>query len=369
MLTQVVPLKGFLEERAKGLMTNDYALGDGAWLDLQGTIEPVLGPYRVDEDRWFGYKAAFEAVITLADDPEMHRLARLNEERQDVQNNLPIDEKYRRGTVGIPPFVRVVNTVFSAGGGDSGVQRALLDLPTNERIVAGRGAKRLLLKNIYEAKFRMILQPISKIAFMAGDQPKVTFDAFFTHILIRESMRGLGPRGIASDRTTTARQKETEINGAIEEATADISGLYAFQFLVDRGKLDRGFNETMYTSFLASQLASLRSGLTDPQAASAAIQVNYFLDNGGITLTSDGVLSVNPERMRQNVLDFTRDLMMLQATGGTDERTMIAKRADLRPAVKAAMDRLKDVPLYIAPRFVTGQQLLSEAKRPGGLDR
>src|SRR5687767_15942960 len=101
-----------------------------------------------------------------------------------------------------------------------------------------------MLKNNQEAKFRTVLQPISKVALSAADQQNVSFDAFFTHILMHELMHGLGPHNITvNGRTTTVRQEMKELSSAVEEAKADVSGLFALQFLVDRGKLDKAFED------------------------------------------------------------------------------------------------------------------------------
>src|SRR4030095_10389240 len=129
----------------------------------------------------------------------------------------------------------VVNTVFSSGDANRGVQTAAFNLPNDERVVAEKGSKRVMLKNNQEAKFRMVLQPISKVALAAGDQANVSFDAFFTHILMHELMHGLGPHNISvSGRTTTVRQELKDTYSTIEEAKADISGLWGVEFLGDK---------------------------------------------------------------------------------------------------------------------------------------
>src|SRR5262245_6697538 len=109
-----------------------------------------------------------------------------------------------------------------------------------------------MLRNSQEAKFRMVLRPIAGIALSSADQVNVDFDAFFTHILMHEVMHGLGPHNVTVDgRATTVRAQLKETYSTIEEAKADVSGLFALQLLVDRGKLDRKFEKTMYTTYLA----------------------------------------------------------------------------------------------------------------------
>jgi hypothetical protein len=200
------------------------------------------------------------------------------------------------------------------------------------------------------------------VALAEPDQASVSFDAFFTHILMHELMHGLGPHNITVDgRATTVRQELREHYSAIEEAKADISGLFALQFLVDRGTLDPSLAQTMYRTYLASMFRSIRFGINSAHGRGVVMQLNYFLDNGGVSVAPDGTFAVNDDRIRQNVIDLTRDLMTLQAVGGYDAAVqMIEKLAVLRPPVQTILDRLADVPVDIAPRFLTAERLLAE---------
>jgi hypothetical protein len=363
-LTEQPTLKAFLEKRADALVSNDYYASDVAWMELDASIEPTLGPYEVYEDEWFNYKAAFESFITLRDEVETNKLTRFGSELQEIENNLPIDPKLRNPKLGALAPIRVVNTVFSSGDANRGVQTAAFNLPNDERVVAEKGSKRVMLKNNQEAKFRVVLQPIAKVALAAGDQGSVAFDAFFTHILMHELMHGLGPHNInVGGRATTVRQELKETYSTIEEAKADISGLFALQFLVDRGKLEKQYEQTMYLTYLASMFRSVRFGLTEAHGRGVAMQLNYFLDNGGVTVNSDGTFAVNAARIKQNVIDLTRDIMTLQAKGGYDDaKQMIDTLATIRPQAQTVLDRLKDVPVDIEPRFVTADQLLAQTR-------
>jgi hypothetical protein len=354
-------LKAYLEKRAVALLSNDYYDSDVAWMELDASIEPTIGPYEVYEDEWFNYKAAFEMFLGVRDDAETQKLARFGAELQGIEDNLPIDAKFRNPKLGALSPIRVINSVFSSGDGNRGVQTAAYNLPNDERVIAEKGAKRVMLKNVQEAKFQRVLQPIAKVALPAAAQASVSFDAFFTHILMHELMHGLGPHSISvGGRATTVRKEFKELYSTVEEAKADISGLFALQFLVDRGKLDAKLGETMYTTYLASTFRSIRFGITEAHGRGVALQLNYFLDHGGVTVGDGGVFQVDATRIKQNVSDLTRDLMTMQATGDyAAGKALIDTMAVIRPPVQAVLDRLKDVPVDIEPRFVTAVQLES----------
>lgn len=359
-LTTQPTLRAFLEARAAALLSNDYYDSDVAWMALDATIEPTIGPYEVYEDEWFNAKAAFEAFITIRDDAETQKLARFGGELQAIENHLPIDPAYRNPAIGALAPIRVVNTVFSAGDANRGVQTAAFNLPNDERVVAEKGSKRVMLKNNQEAKFRMVLQPISRVALSAADQAQVSFEAFFTHILMHELMHGLGPHDIiVGGRTTTVRQELKDTYSAIEEAKADISGLFALQFLIDKGQLDKSLEKTMYTTFLASAFRSLRFGVNEAHGRGQAIQLNFLLDQGGFKVNADGTFAVDTAKIRDGVTALTKEIMTLQAEGSyAKAKQMIDTLGVIRPQTKALLDRLTAVPVDIEPRFVTALELV-----------
>jgi hypothetical protein len=355
-------LKAFLAARAAAFRSNDYYESDVKWMELDATIEPTIGPYEVYEDEWFNYKAAFEAFITIKDPAESQKLQKFAASLQDIENQLPIDPQYRNAQLGALAPIAVVNTVFSAGDANRGVQTAAFNLPNDERVIREKGSKRVMLKNNQEAKFSKVLVPISRIALAAGDQANVSFDAFFTHILMHELMHGLGPHDITvAGRATTVRQALKDTYSAIEEAKADVSGLFALQLLVDRGELDKSLAQTMYTTFLASAFRSIRFGINEAHGRGQAIQLNYLLDAGGFKVNADGTFGVDLPKIRAAVTALTREIMTLQAEGRYDKaRGMIDTLGTIRPETKRVLDRLADVPVDIEPRFVTAERLLRD---------
>ena len=274
--------------------------------------------------------------------------------------NSPIDPKNRNPRLGAMAPIAVVNTVFSAGDGNRGVQTAAFNLPNDERVIREKGSKRVMLKNNQQAKFDKVLVPISKVALAAADQGNVAFDAFFTHILMHELMHGLDPHDISvNGKMTTVRQELKETYSAIEEAKADISGLFALQYLVDKGQLDKSLERTMYTTFLASAFRSLRFGINEAHGRGQAIQLNYLLDKGAFRVNADGTFSVDAAKMREGVTALTGEIMTLQAEGSyAKAKQMIDTLGVLRPPTKAVLDKLTSVPVDIEPRFVTAIDLL-----------
>src|ERR1700722_8898902 len=292
-LTDNASLKKFLTTRADAFASNNYYESDMAWMDLDAPVDVTYGPYETYQDELFGYKAAFEAYINVRDDKESARLAFLGQHLQDIENNLPEDAQYRTAKLGGLAPLRVGNEVFSAGDGAHGVQTAAYNLPNDDKVVQQKGSKRVMLKNVQEAKFKSTLVPISKIVLTPAAQKDLSFELFFTHIVAHELCHGLGPHQITlGGRETNPRMELKEQYSALEEAKADVTGLFALQFLMtqaDAGKLDAPMahgaeaERQLYTTSLASSFRTMRFGLQDAHARGQAMQFNYFLDQGAFT--------------------------------------------------------------------------------------
>ncbi len=358
-LTSEPTLKKFLIARADAFISNDYYASDVAWMELDAAVEPTIGPYEVYEDEWFNAKAAFEAFITVRDEAESKKLQAFSAHLQELENNLPIDARHRNPKLGAFAPIRVVNEVFAAGDGNRGVQTAAYNLPNDERVVKEKGTKRVMLKNVQEAKFALVLLPISKVALSPADQAKISFEAFFTHILMHELMHGLGPHNITvGGRQTTVRQELKETYSAIEEAKADVSGLWALRYLADHKQLNPAIAKTMYTTFLASAFRSIRFGINEAHGKGIAVQLNYLIDAGAFKVRPDGTFTVDAARIGDAVTALTKEIMTLQADGNyVKAKDLIDRLGVVRPDVKKVLDRLVGVPVDIEPRFTTAALL------------
>jgi hypothetical protein len=358
-LTEQPSLRKFLDARAAAFLSNDYYASDVAWMQMDASLEPTIGPYEVYEDEWFNYKAAFEAFITVRDEQESAKLARFSAELQDIENHLPIDPKLRNPKLGSLAPIKVVNVIFTAGDANRGVQTAAYNLPNDERITEKMGSKRVMLKNVQEAKFDKVLLPIAEVALARADRKNVQFDPFFTFILMHELMHGLGPHNIkVGGKDTTVRQELKEISGAFEEAKADISGLWALQYLIDKGSLDKKMEETIYDTYLAGVFRTLRFGIAEAHGKGMALQLNWLLDQGGVKVDRGGTFAIVPDKIKDAVTGLTREIMTIQARGDyAAAKALLDRLGVIRPEAASVIEKLKDVPVDIAPRFVTADEL------------
>ena len=353
-LTTNASLKNFLTKRADAFASNDYYQSDVAWMDLKAPIDVTIGPYETYEDELFGYKASFEAYVTLTDAVESAKLEKFGQHLQELENNLPLEARYRNPKLGASAPMRVVNEVFASGEGNSGVQTAAFNLPNDERVVKEKGSARIMLKNVQDAKFNKVLVPISREVLSPAQQRAVAFDSFFTHILMHELMHGLGPHNITvGGQSSTVRLQLKELYSSIEEAKADVTGLWALQYLIDKGVIGKQMQRTLYTTYLASMFRSVRFGLTEAHARGVALQFNYFIDEGAIKFDErTKKFSIDNAKIKDAVTKLTRELLTIEAEGSYDKaKALLEKYSLIRPPMQGALDRLKEVPVDIEPIF------------------
>jgi hypothetical protein len=358
-LTTNNTLKDFLNKRADAFQSDSYYASDVAWMDLDAPIEVTIGPYETYEDELFGYKAAYEAFVTLRDEAESAKLVKFSSYLQEIEDHLPMDAKYRNPKLGAASPIRVVDVVFTSGDGNRGVQTAAYNLPNDEQVVKEKGSKRVMLKNMQEAKFNKVLIPISKVALDTAQQSQISFDAFFTHILMHELLHGLGPHNITADgKATTVRGQLKELYSAIEEAKADITGLWALQYLIDKGAIDKAMERDLYTTYLASSFRSVRFGTTEAHGKGQALQFNYLLDEGGIKYNEAvGTFGIDPDKIKDAVRKLTTEILTLQAEGSYDKaKALLDKYGIIRPAMQKTLDKLNSVPIDIEPRFTLAER-------------
>jgi hypothetical protein len=370
-LTDNPSLKKFLTLRADAFLSNDYYESDLSWMDLDAPLDITVGPYETYNDELFGYKAAFEAYVNLRDDQETAKLSAFTQHLQEIENNLPIEPQYRNPKLGAAAPIRVVDEIFAAGDGAHGVQTAAYNLPNDDHVVQQKGSKRVMLKNVQEAKFRSTLLPIARHMLSRSSMVDVNFSSFFTHTVAHELMHGLGPHQIqVQGRNTTPREELKELYGAIEEAKADVTGLFALQYMMDHAKemgledvlaADGAAERQLYVTYLASAFRSLRFGLNDAHGKGMAMQFNYLTDKGAIVEQPDGTFALNGEKIKAAVRDLDHDLLTLEAEGNYEgAKKMLDELGVVRSNVRKALSRLEGIPTDIEPLFATADELTAK---------
>ncbi len=340
-------LAKFLKSRAAAFRSNEYRQSDMDWMDLgDGDIEVVIGPYEVYEDELFGYKAAFEAFITLRDPVDSAELEKIKSYIPDMERFLPIPDEYKNLDRGSESPISVVDVLFTAGDTRAGVQTLAFNLPNDEVVREKKGSKKVMLKNVAHAKYDRILVPIAGRLIDDEQVKYVSFKAFFNHTLVHETAHGLGPGRITVEKD--GRKVETSVNAelkelypVIEEAKADTLGMYLNYMLIDKGMHTEEFMQNVYASFLGGFFRSVRFGASEAHGRANVIQFNYLAEKGAIIRRENGKYAYVADRMPEAVRALAHDILMIEALGDYDgAKTFVKKYGEMPAEMKKALDSL-----------------------------
>jgi hypothetical protein len=326
-----------------------------AWMDLKDhLIEIVIGPYEVYEDELFNYKASFECFITIRDPEESKKLAKFGSYLVDIEKNLPIPDNYKNFERGSESPIVVAQEVFTAGDTKAGVQTIAFNLPNDERVRKAKGSKKVMLKNVNQAKFDQILKPIATQVLDEEQLPDVTFGAFFNHVLMHEMSHGVGPGFIkVNGRDTEVKIELKETYSSIEECKADVLGMYNLVFMIEKGEYTKSFENQMWATYLAGVFRSVRFGISEAHGAGTAIIYNYLLEKGGYEYDeANKRVKVNYDKVYGALEQLATELLTLQAEGDyTAAKKLIQTYAVESPSMKALKAKLNEVPVDIKPVY------------------
>ena len=346
-------LQSFLSLRADAFETDDYYDSDVAWMDLDSPVEVTIGPYETYEDSLFGYKAAYEAFVTVALPAESAALEGFKQELPWLEMNLPIPEEHKNLDRGTESPIRVVDVLFAGGDTKAGVQTLAFNLPNDERVREAKGSKKVMLRNILRAKFDKILVPIAERVLAPEDQARVSFDAFFNESLHHELSHGLGPGAIEIDgRETEVRLELKELYSTMEEAKADVMGTYNILALIEKGVMPQELRQTLEATYVAGLFRSARFGVHEAHGQGVVSQFNYLLEKGALEVDSEGRFHLVSEKFPEAIEALLEEMLMLQATGDYEgTATFLETYGQASEPLLRAISRLDDVPVDIRPSY------------------
>jgi hypothetical protein len=354
--TQNASLKAFLTARADAFLSDDYYVSDGLWMDVDSPVEVTIGPYETYEDGLFGFKASFEAFVTVTDPVQSQRLAKYKDELPWLEQHLPLPDADKNPNRGSESPIRVVDLVYSGGDTRAGVQTIAFNLPNDERVREAKGSKKVLMRNVMDAKFKNILTPIAERLIAADQLADVTAESFFLHTLWHEMSHGLGPGRIVVDgRETEVRLEHKDLYSTLEEAKADLMGIWDILALQAAGRdyFPAQITRQQPATYLAGLFRSVRFGIGEAHGAANAIQFNYLLEKGAVVLEEkSGKYRVDQARFFPAVESLLHEILTLQARGDYAGAAALVKTYAVMPASLAkALQRLEGIPVDIQPVF------------------
>lgn len=348
-------LREFLARRAGAFLSDDYYDSEVAWIRLSDNlIEPTIGPYENYEDKLFGYKISYESFIGLKDPAESERLAGLVSNLPALEEALPIPDEHKYLDRSFTSPISVVTLIYAAGETAAGIQTTAFNLPNDPRVREREGSKKVMLRNVIDAKFETILRPIAAEVLVAEQASKISGDPYFTRVLMHELAHGLGPDYVTAQPDLTTRQALKDRYAPLEEAKADAVGTHSLRVLGERGVYDEAFLEEVYIDHVADMFRCVRFGVTEAHGLGCLNQFNFLRERGAITYDqASGRFAADLDVFPVAMAQLSHIYLMLQATGDYDGAGAFIERfGTISPEMKDALDRLTTtVPVDIRPTY------------------
>ena len=352
-------LKKYLTLRAEALLTDNYQPSDFAWMEMKSSnLDFIVGPIENYTDKLFGYKTSFESFILVKDPEWSKRLEKFASLLPELQNGLPVDEKYRKENPGSESDLNAYDAIYYAGDCNAGSKTIAINLPNDEEVQMKKGSRRLQLKNIMKAKFDNIMTPISELIITPGQRKYVKFNAFFENTMFHEVAHGLGIKNTITG-AGTVRDALKEQYSALEEGKADILGLYLVTKLYEMGELKEGEVMDNYVTFLAGIFRSCRFGAASAHGKANMVRFYYFQDKGAFTRNDDGTYSVNFDKMKDAVISSSQQIIKIQGDGDYNAaKSLIEKDGFIKDELKKDLDRINNAGIPVDIVFEQGLEYL-----------
>ncbi len=352
-------LKNYLNLRAEALLNDDYRPSDFAWMKVtDSNIDVIVGPIENYEDMLFGAKAAHQAFVLVKDVEWSEKLDRFTDMLPELQENLPVEEKYKSEVPGTDSDISVFYAVYYAGDCNAATKAIAVNLPNDEKVHEKVGSRKLQLKNSMEAKFDEIVIPISELLIDEEQRKHVTFDAFFENVTFHEVAHGMGIRQTVTGKGTV-REALRDYYMPIEEAKADILGLYLITELYERGELTDGEVMDNYVTFLAGIFRSSRFGAASAHGQANMLRFNYFESKEAFTRQDDGTYRVNFENMKDAVKSSVQQVLKIQGDGDYEKaKELVENEGVIREQLQEDLDRIEEEGIPIDIVFKQGRDVL-----------
>jgi len=351
-------LEKYLNLRAKALLTDDFYDSDIAWLDMRdNTIGIVIGSIETYEDQLFGYKTSYEAYVLIKNKDWSKKLAKYAAYLPELQEGLPVPEKYKKETPGTDADLNVYDVLYYGGFANAGAKTIAINLPNSEKIQMEKGSRRLQLRNVMKAKFDKILVPIADILITPKQRKYIDFDAFFNNTMFHEVAHGLGIKNTLNGKGTV-RKALKEYASALEEGKADVLGLYMIEQLLNKDVL-QGDIKNFYTTFIASIFRSVRFGAGDAHGIANMVRFNYFKEQDAFTRLDDGTYKVNFDKMQDAVKSLSHLILTLQGNGDyAGVAKLVKEKGKIGPPLQKDLNRLEKANIPVDIIFEQGADVL-----------
>jgi hypothetical protein len=344
----------FLRLRADALLNDDYFKSDLAWLELKDPkFDVIFAPYEIYDDHLLGVKGSFGAAVLVRNSGESRKMNMFKEYVADIQDALPLAAEDRPSKRGLETPLEVMDAPYRAGDLNHGYQAVADNLPNDPRVHEQKGSKKIFFKNFMDARVNYVIVPVAQHLMIADQAAKVSGEGYLLGTIMHEICHGLGP---AFARTPAGKVDIREAIGpafsGLEEAKADVVGMFALQWLVDHGALPKQKREEYYASYVAGLFRTVRFGVGEAHARAEMMEFNYLSEHGAVRRQSSGKYMIDYAKMPDVLAVLAKELLEIEATGDRERAENWFKKYDVMPAeLTASLKSAASLPVDIDPVY------------------
>jgi hypothetical protein len=343
----------FLRLRATAILSDDYYASDLAWLDLKDPkFDIIYAPYETYLDDLLGVKTSYGASILIRNDAESRKLAVYQQWIPDIQDALPLPAADRPSVRGHATPMEVMDAPFRAGDLRHGYQAVADNLPNDPRIHQEKGTKKIFFKNFMDARVDEVILPLAARVMDGTQARQASAEGYLASTLMHEICHGLGPAfARINGQQKDVRESIGPAYSGLEESKADVVGMFALKWLVDKNVLPKARLEEYYASYVAGIFRTVRFGTGEAHGRAEMMEFNYLTEQGAITQVS-GRYHVDYAKMPAAIASLAKELLEQEATGNRARtEAWFAKYDKMPPALTSVLAGANTVPIDIDPVF------------------
>jgi hypothetical protein len=344
----------FLKLRADALLSDDYFKSDLAWLELKDPkFDVIFAPYEIYDDHLLGVKGSFGAAVLVRNSEESQKMNMFKKYVADIQDALPLAEEDRPSKHGLETPLEVMDAPYRAGDLNHGYQAVADNLPNDPRVHEQKGSKKIFFKNFMDARVNYVIVPVAQHLMLPEQAAKVSGEGYLLGTIMHEISHGLGP---AYARTLAGKVDIREAIGpafsGLEEAKADVVGMFSLKWLVDRGALPKEKLEEYYASYVGGLFRTVRFGVGEAHARAEMMEFNYLSEHGAVKRQSSGKYVIDYAKMPDTLAVLAKELLEIEATGDRQRAENWFKKYDVMPPeLLASLKSAASVPVDIDPVY------------------
>jgi hypothetical protein len=170
--------------------------------------------------------------------------------------------------------------------------------------------------------------------------------------LLHEISHELGPDfSHWKARQIDIREAIGPVYSGLEEAKADVVGMFGLKWLVDHGAMPKDGLPEYYSSYVAGIFRTLRFGTGEAHGRAEMMEFNYLVENHALTY-SNGRYTVDFARMPGVLTQLAKILLTFEARGDRPgAEAWMTKYNKMQPELTKALEATNGIPVDIEPVF------------------